>query len=237
MKLTIRLIPAVIILFSLIGGLFILQGIKHRNERDRLSTALISAQEQLIDSVQTYQILVNGQREILAEQRTLIMSQKDAIAAGVLQIERLRAANIKQVKENTLLKTQITVLKDSLEMDSTQIIYVVDSSGVNYPCLKLPNGMFYKDEWLGLGVTVFEDAQWSFNLNMGLDVNVTTGYKKTGLFGREPVASVTSPNPYLDIIHVQSVSIKNEPMFWDKTWFKVLSHSAAFAGGFYLGGR
>ena len=237
MKIEIKLYKvfiAIIVLIGVIVGFIVVRDIKHRNERDRLSNSLYMLQ----DTVKTYHILVNGQREILAEQRTVIMSQKDAIANGILEVERLKAANIKQVNENTYLKAQIQVLKDSLALpDSSQVIYVTDSTGVDFPYLKLPTGMFYEDEWIGLGVTVFEDVTWSFNLKMGFDMNITTGYEKTGLFRKEPIATVAYANPYMDVVNIQSVRIEKSPMFYDRTWFHVATHGLAFLGGFYLGNK
>ena len=155
MKIEIKFWLVILIVIALIGAFYYAGGIKVRKERERLAEDVYTLQNQLSTTINTYEIELYGERQVIAEQKSVILTQKEAINAHVLDKERLKAINVDIVKENVHLKASLSVMKDSLDMIEPDIIYVLDSTGINVPHLKLPYGMFYKDEWIGLGVSLF----------------------------------------------------------------------------------
>jgi hypothetical protein len=237
MEVNIKLWKVVVGVLLVVGGLSLYFGIKYHRNIERLSNELISLQEQLEDTLSTYEITFNGQSQLIAEQKSVILSYREAIRSHVLDKERLKRLHIASVRENVRLKSTISVLKDSLEMIKPEIIYVVDTATMDsIPHLRLPHSLSYEDDYMFLGVDIFKD-NWYFNMAMDMDLELTIGEKKTGLFGREPVAFVGWDNPYMGSVRVQSLQVKREPMFYETTLFKVLTHVAALGTGFVLGGR
>lgn len=236
MTIKIKLWVIVIVILAIIGGVYFLGGIKYRRQIDNLSDTLAELQEQLKDTIETYEIVVGDNTLAIAEQKRLILNYRDAIRNHVLNEEKLKRLHIASVSENVRLKAQISVLKDSLEMVKPEIIYVVDSSDVPVPHLKLPHSFSYEDDYAFLGVDI-DESWWNFNFVTDVSIDLTLADKKVGLFKREPTAFAQIDNPYMGQVKIQSLSIKKEPLFYETLWFKLLTHGAAFAGGFYLGGR
>jgi hypothetical protein len=236
MEVNIKLWKVVVGVLLVVGGLSLYFGIKYHRNIERLSNELISLQEQLSDTLSTYEITFNGQSQLIAEQKSVILSYREAIRSHVLDKERLKRLHIASVRENVRLKSTISVLKDSLEMIKPEIIYVVDADNDSIPHLRLPHSLSYEDDYMFLGVDIFKD-NWYFNMAMDMDLELTIGEKKTGLFGREPVAFVGWDNPYMGSVRVQSLQIEREPVIYETTLFKILTNAASFGLGFWLGGK
>jgi len=237
MKIEIKFWLVILIVIALIGAFYYAGGIKVRKERERLAEDVYTLQNQLSTTINTYEIELYGERQVIAEQKSVILTQKEAINAHVLDKERLKAINVDIVKENVHLKASLSVMKDSLDMIEPDIIYVLDSTGINVPHLKLPYGMFYKDEWIGLGVSLFSDATWAFKMNTDINLDVTIGERRKGLFRKEPMAIVGFDNPYINDVRVQSLSVEKSPLFYERTWFHITTHGLAFLGGYWFRGR
>jgi len=237
MKIEIKFWLVILIIIALLGAFYYAGGIKVRRERDRLAEDVYTLQNQLSDTINTYEIELYGERQTIAEQNSIILTQKQAIDNHILDKERLRAINIDIVKENVRLKASLSVMKDSLDMVEPEIIYVLDSLGINIPHLKLPYGLFYEDEWIGLGVSLFQDATWAFKMNTDINLDVTIGERRKGLFRKEPMAIVGFDNPYINDVRVQSLSVEKSPLFFERTWFRITTHGLAFLGGYWFGGR
>lgn len=236
MTIKIRLTYVIIALIAVLTASFWLGGIKPRRETDRLSKTLYELNSQLSDTISTYRITVNGQTQTIAEQKSLILSQQEAIRFHILDKDKLKAINIKQVRENIRLKTRINILKDSLEMIKPEIIYVVDADSDSIPHLRLPHSLSYEDDYMFLGVDIFPN-DWYFNMAMDMDIDITVGERKTGLFRTKPYVVTSFDNPYVGKVKVQSLQVKEQPLFYERGWFKALTHGAAFGLGFWLGGR
>jgi len=237
MKIEIKFWLVILIIIALLGAFYYAGGIKVRRERDRFAEDVYTLQNQLSDTINTYEIELYGERQTIAEQNSIILTQKQAIEKHILDKERLKAINIDIVKENVRLKASLSVMKDSLDMIEPEIIYVLDSTGINIPHLKLPYGLFYKDEWIGLGVSLFQDATWTFKMNTDINLDVTIGERRKGLFRKEPMAVMSFDNPYINDVRVQSLSVEKSPLFFERAWFRITTHGLAFLGGYYLRGR
>jgi len=237
MKIEIKVWVIVLVLIGLLTGIYFLGGMKYRRDIDRLSTALIQAQNQLSDTVESYEITLGDKVFTIADQKRIILNQEAAIKHHILDKEKLKKLNIAHVQENVRLKAQLTILKDSLELIKPEIIYVVDADSVSVPHLRLPHELNYEDSWMDVGVMIEDNLSWGFSIDSPIEADVTIADVKTGWFKKEPRVLISTDNPYFDVINVQSVSIKKEPLFFETTWFRITTHALSFLGGFYLGGR
>ena len=237
MQIKVKLIWIIGAILALLSVCFIAGRVSTKAARVNASHAVIQAQNQLLDAAKTYEAYIDGQKETIAEQKTVIMHKDQAIASGVLEKDRLKALNVKEVKNNVKLRAEIRVLKDSLLIVPNEVI-VHDTIMYNdNTYLKLPSTLRYSDDYLTLNTNINEDLTWGFDLRMPLSLDVTIGDVKTGFMKREPSVVLTTPNPYIGDIKVQSIEIKKEPLFYETLWFRALTHVGAFSAGFYLGGR
>jgi hypothetical protein len=237
MNIKVPLVYVIGTILALLSVCFIAGRVSTTKERKETAHAVIQAQNQLLDAAKTYEAYIGGQKETIAEQRAVIMHKDVALEAGILEQERLRALQIKEVRENVKLRAEISVLKDSLLIvpNDTVIYDTVLIHDDTY--LKLPSTFSYKDQWLTLNTNIHEDLTWGFDLRMPLSMDVTLGEVKTGFMKREPSVVLQTPNPYIGDIRIQNVQIETTTPWYRSTWMKVLTHVGAFGAGYYLGGR
>ena len=225
----------VVAVIALLGLTFYLGSINGRRERDRLSENLSEAQNQLIDTVSHYTVKVRGLEVQVWEQTQIILTQKQAMDAGILDKERLEKLHIKTVQSNTIIKGQLKAARDSLKMTKPDTIIVIEND-ISVPYLRLPFKDNYTDDNLLLDININTNATWGFNIDMPLDLNVTLGRVKVGFMNQDYKALVTTENPYVGIVHVQSLKIEEDP-WYRKGWFKGLTYGLVFGTGVWVGGR
>lgn len=131
----------------------------------------------------------------IVEQEQLILSQKDAIRLGQLEIDRLKYVS-SQVQINTI--TQI---------DSVFVPFVSDSTSVFQT----------SNEWYSIAGEVSNYGVNFDSLAFVNKMNVTIGLKSNGWF-KKPTPSVllVNENPYSSTIYMQNVVIKEEKKWWQK---------------------
>jgi hypothetical protein len=116
--------------------------------------------------------------------------------------EELKKLNIKRLAEITKLIFRIDTLLEDVSHGG-EIITIHDTiyKDKDINAIVLPFSFTKKDEWMSLGGDFDNTGKLGIALKMQADVNVYTGItKKT----KEPFCVVTSPNPYLNVINVQS---------------------------------
>ena len=236
MNIKLNLLTVTIIIIALLGTAFILGKVSAHRQIESLSNAVSEAQGQLSDSITSYTKTIKGKDLIISTQSTIILKKSDAVEAGLIEQERLKALNIKHVRENIVLKGRLQAYKDSLITIEPDTITVHDTIIGDRPYLGLPHRMTFEDEWLYLDVNIRADASWGFGLTSDIPTTLTLGTKKVGLFKNEPTAFLTTENPYYSTIFIQDIKIEEKP-FYSQPWFKWTTYGAAFVGGFILGGH
>ena len=235
MTVQIKTYAVVLMVIGALVAAFLLGGVKGRRDRDRLSHSLYDANSQLIDTVKHYSVKIRGLETQVWEQTQIILTQKQAMDAGVLDKERLEKLHIKTVQRNTIIKGQLKAARDSLKMTKPDTIIVIEND-LPVPYLRLPFKDNYTDDNLLLDININTNATWGFNIDMPLDLNVTLGRVKVGFMNQTYKALVTTENPYVGIVHVQSLKIEEDP-WYRKGWFKGLTYGLVFGTGVWVGGR
>lgn len=149
----------------------------------------------LRDTINEYQTVIKGLKVNVAEKNSIILSQKDAIKANLIEKEQLKKLNIKSLNSLTELRAYISVLRDSVSTDA--IIVYVDST----KALKLPFTFRDSTEYVYLKGRFNYDAVMSYSLSLPIDLNVYVGVDKKGV----SKAVVTSTNPYVKINDILSI--------------------------------
>ena len=154
---------------------------------------------------------IDEQGNRIVEQDQVILSQKDAIDLGLLEIDRL-----KKVSSQVKVVTELVV--DTLVMTHTDTVTVnID----NQVYLKLPQSYTFKDDFLSIKAEVNEMGLNLNNISIYNENTVTIGYKKDGLFKPlVPIIDIKNTNPYMNTTQVSNVVIEPKKDLWTnhKVW-------------------
>ena len=176
------------------------------------------------DSIKRYQVHIGQLTSSVQEKVAIILSQEQALQAGVLERERLRALHLKQVATNVQLEGVIRVLRDSLALPhKTEIVTVKDTSGW-YDCVKIPFQLLNVQEpYLNLTVGMSRERLAWFDLTVPLEAQVTVGWKREGfLKPTRPVGMFVTENPYVKMNNMEVLITQPQKRFVDRWWVHVL---------------
>ena len=181
------------VLFFILLGTVYLEG-RHSTLQERQSLSELGKQKR--DSLTTGLVTIKGLQNSVTTQRSVIFSQRQAIKNGLIDRGKLRKLHIRDIKTNTHLSSQITVLKKGLQ-NNNKIDTVVIRDTIR-PMMELPADFHYKDKYVDLGVGV--DSTWKFKLMVPMELDVTVGKRVV----------VTTDNPYIRIDKLNSVIIPDK---------------------------
>jgi|TARA_R110000822_G_scaffold128530_3_gene264398 hypothetical protein len=165
------------------------------------------------DGEQVFVKKLNEKGEKIAEQDQIILSQNDAIAFNLLQIE-----DLKKIKSQVTIRTITKIDSVYVPIIDTVERIMFDGDGIAF--LKLPTKFGIEDEWYSLYSTLNSKGMWIDSLSLYNRQIVTLGLKSNGIFkSPTPTVMVKNENPYVDINSLRNVVIKNDTRFYDKKGF------------------
>jgi len=178
-------------------------------ERTRLNDAILA----LRDTVSHHEVTIDGLKHQVFEKDQIILTEREAKKAGLLEINRLKALNIKHVNQITVLQAEIKSGQDNLPIPDTVFKTITVSTGpAKY--VSLPFKTNYKDDYINLSTWIEETGTWGFDLYQPLDLNITAGDKKVGFLKTEPTVIVDTPNPYVTINNIDYVNVQKRKLKW-----------------------
>ena len=138
-----------------------------------------------------------------------LTTQRELVRQGELDKKYLKGLNIKQANEISMLTFRV----DTLIQDVTHNGYIIDyaysvtqnmksqiDSLKRQKAILLPFSFHKIDKWLTLRGDFDKDGALSTRLSMDIEVDVVTGISKD----KQPVCAVTTTNPYIQTVNVQS---------------------------------
>ena len=169
------------------------------------------------DGEQVFIEKLNEKGEKIAEQDQIILSQNDAIAHNLIEIENLKKINSQvQIKTITKIDSIFIPIIDTVER------VVFDTTGL--ALLKLPTKFGLNSEWYSLYSTINTEGMLIDSLSLYNKQTITFGLKSNG-FLKKPTPSlvVKNQNPYVNVNSLNNVVIRNDLRFYDKKgfWFGV----------------
>ena len=155
----------------------------------------------LQDTVRNYQTKIKGLSVEVFETKRVVLSQRDAIKAGLIEKEALKKLNIKTLSELTSLKMQLNIVRDSVNHNG-QIVYI--DTNKKKPAILLPFTFSDKNKWFALigGYDLTGNMNYTFDIP-ALKLDIYGGIDKKGV----AKLSVTTDNPYVKISEIKSVKI------------------------------
>ena len=179
-----------------------------RYDKNNSSETIISG---LNDIITTYAYQVYGLEKKAAERETLIMSQKQAIKAGLVSMEELRKLKIKYATDVTHFQSEIEILLDSIHHEGPVVISPCPPDE-NHPVLYLPMIFGEQNDFLDLKGEFDVDGKLSMKIKMPLSVDVYTGWDKSQKVYK---TVVSTDNPYVTTMGIQSVQLDlQKPRRW-----------------------
>jgi hypothetical protein len=184
-----------------------------------LRREIIQSQGNLIaarDSVKHGTVIIAGLKNSVAEKRAIILSQQQAIDAGIIERERLKALHIEDLTANAELQGIIANLQDSLKaLPGTVFITVKDTTGIGRNYVRLPFQLLnVQNKYFSLSAGMDGNKLAWYRDTTRLCGTMTLGYRKDGFFKKAyPVGVFTSPDPHLTI-NSMDILIVQEPKKW-----------------------
>ena len=182
-----------LIILALLGYYAIGQNGRYSNYKEQM--ALFDLKEQkYLETIDE-----NGSR--LIEQQQIIMSQDDAIASGLLEIEKLKEVSSQvNIVTNTIIDTIIVSHVDTV---------IQEINGNAY--LKLPQKYAFNDDFINFKAEINKVGLSVDNITIFNETTVTIGKEKQGLFKPlKPVVKIKNTNPYMNTVSVQNVVIEKK---------------------------
>ena len=154
----------------------------------------------LNDTIKHYQIEIDKQKLEVFEKNALILSQKDAIQAGLLDRDALRKINIEQASELTKIKALISVVRDSVSHTG---IVIKDTAWITpkYSIL-LPFSFSDSTKFINLKGYFNQSGKLIYSLKVPVNLDVYTGYKDKVL-----KTSIVTDNPYISIQDITTIKM------------------------------
>jgi len=173
---------------------------ERQKDYDRVRDALVKTQAQN----QTFQEEVGKNNEKIASQAQIILTQKEAIDAGLLEIEKL-----KNVKSQVKVVTNTTIDTIYAELQPSQ-----DTSR--------PDDREFSilEEWYAMNGVVNESSIAIRELQIKNEFTLTIADKKLGFLKTpEPSVILVNKNPYTSTQEMQNIVVVYKQPFYRKPWF------------------
>lgn len=183
------------------------------------------------DSVHSLQFELEGVTYSGTQKDAVILSQSNAIEAGLIREDVLKKLHIKDLITNTELSGIIHRQDSLLKLPpNTIFITVKDTSGVTHDYARLPFTLLdVNDKYLSLNAGMSIDRKAWYNLSIPFSGTVSVGYVGTGFLNlkKVPKGIFTTDIPYLKV-NDMSVVIIEEPKGLLSKWYIHAGIGAAF---------
>tara|TARA_R110002012_G_scaffold300777_1_gene500751 strand:+ start:998 stop:1657 length:660 start_codon:yes stop_codon:yes gene_type:complete len=142
---------------------------------------------------------INEKGQRIVSQEQIILSQKDAIEQGLLDIDKL-----KKVQSQVNVVTE-TIIDTFVVSHTDTIVQYIEGDAF----LKLPHTYNYYTEHLNFGAEISSQGLKVNNISILNTSTITIGYKNNGLFRKStPIVELKNSNPYVQTNSVGNVVIK-----------------------------
>lgn len=199
-------------------------------------------ERQLVAQLSEYQLKLKvfdvkrlSDSSTIATQTQTLMSQKDAIALGLLQLDNdLRKAQA-QVREKTEIKVvekPVPFIPDGWA-DTTGLVRDGQGNILRRDSIAVPTRFQLKEKYFSIDGYVKKSGLDLDSLSLPNKTTITIAKKKSGFLNlrSDPVVRIKNDNPYVNVVGLDNVVIKNKKHFYQSTLFHIL---LGMAGGYYI---
>ena len=219
------LVHIFIILFLLVLAGSITYIVRLKQSNNRLTTAMVRQSSD-------FERRLNSREERIFFQNQKILTYQEAIRTRDLDIDQLKANNMRHVQAQIRLKEQISNQQQIIANFQPDVeIQYVDVPGSPDPehYMKLPAIFSYKDPFLNFDATIQYPIGLTFDpgdITLTSYPIITIGHRNKhesafrNFFSRpEAVVMYENANPYVEVVEMDNVIIKEQTRWYRQWWF------------------
>jgi hypothetical protein len=186
------------------------------SERDRSKLVSQLGEYKLKEKVFEVQRLKDS--STLATQTQTIMTQKDAISMGLLELEKSMKevqSQVKQKSTTTIIEKQVPFIPDGYA-DTTGVVKNENGEVIRRDSVAVPSRFKLNEKWFNVDGYVKKDGLIIDSLSIPNKTIVTIGYKKAGFLNlsKDAVVQVKNENPYVNVTGLDNIVIKKKKKIW-----------------------
>jgi hypothetical protein len=154
----------------------------------------------------------------LATQTQTIMTQKEAISMGLLELEKSMKevqSQVKQRSTTTIIEKQVPFIPDGYA-DTTGVVKNENGEVIRRDSIAVPSRFKLNEKWFNVDGYVKKDGLIIDSLSIPNKTIVTIGYKKAGFLNlsKDAVVQVKNENPYVNVTGLDNIVIKKKKKIW-----------------------
>lgn len=225
-------IKDVVLVFILIALFSLLYDTcQKQKERDRLIRQL--SEYQINDKVFRSERLKDS--TLIVTQNQTIMSQKEAIKLGLLDIDN----KIKQIENQIQAKINVVIKEKDVPFipngyaDTSGWVRNDKGDVIRTDSISVPQDFALSEKWLQIGGTIKKTGLRLDSVKLPSKFTITQGKEKSGFLnlGRTPVVQIKIDNPYIDVSALSNIKVKKNKNIFNSPFFYI---GIGLAGGIFL---
>jgi hypothetical protein len=186
------------------------------NERDR--SRLISQLGEYKLKEKVFEVKRLEDSSTLASQTQTIMTQKEAIELGLLELEKSMKEVQSQVKQKstiTIIEKQVPFIPDGY-VDTIGLVRNESGDGIRRDSIAVPTRFKVNEKWFNIDGLVNKEGLTIDSLAIPNKTIVTIGYKKAGFLNlsKDAIVQVKNENPYVNVTGLDNIVIKKKKKIW-----------------------
>ena len=171
----------------------------------------------------------------LATQTQTILSQKEAIALGLLEMQK----GMKEVQAQVKQKSQVVIVEKPVPFipdgwaDTSGLVRNEKGEVIRRDSIAVPTRFKLDEKWFNIDGYVKKDGLKIDSLKIPNKTTLTLGYNKKGFLnlGKEAVVTLKNDNPYLEVTGMDNIVVKKRKKFWQTSLFQI---GLGVVGGYVL---
>lgn len=161
----------------------------------------------------------------IATQTQTIMSQKEAIALGLLEMDKTMKEIQSQVRQKTntiIIEKQVPFIPDGFA-DTSGLVRNEKGEVIRRDSIAVPQRFQLKEKWFNIDGYVKRDGLKIDTLSIPNKTTISVGYKKAGFLNlsKDAVVTVKNENPYVNVTGLDNVVIKKKKKLWQQPLFHI----------------
>lgn len=176
-----------------------------------------------------------GDSSTLATQTQTIMSQKEAIKLGLLDIQK----QMKEIQSQVKQKSQVVIVEKPVPFipdgwaDTSGLVRNEKGEVIGRDSIAVPTRFKLSEKWFNIDGYVQKTGLKIDSLVIPNKTTMTIGYNKSGFLnlGRQAVVTAKNDNPYIQVSGMDNIVVKKKKKFWQSPAFVF---GLGVVGGWYI---
>lgn len=204
-------------------------------EADRHSKDLINQLSEYRLKEKAFEVKRLDDSSTIATQTQTLMTQKEAIQMGLLELDKKMKevqAQVKQKAEVIIVDKPVPFIPDGWA-DTSGLVRNDKGEVIRRDSIAVPTRFKLDEKWFNIDGYVQKSGLKIDSLTIPNKTTLTLGYNKTGFLnlGRQAVVTLKNDNPYLKVTGMDNIVVRNRKKFWQSP---VFLFGLGVVGGWYI---